>query len=171
MRQSIWAKKVPPHSLSTFRPILVLLPLCLALKAERTEMGPMFQLVEFRSVVTCLFLVPQQWAIFSSNGGGEVMREAKWTDLVCQAHFYSLKWLVFRHHDWRKWSACVSVSVSLCEQWSVCMCISEHSSVHMQTYTRSLEKPVKPAGSAQFDPKQTREEFGSEWSIRSTRTY
>lgn len=58
----------------------------------------------------------------------------------------------------------------------MCICLSvcvnsPHNSVHMPTYTPSLEKPVKPAGSAQFDPKQTGEEFGSEWSIKCTRTY
>lgn len=63
-----------PHSRSIFFPILVLLPLCLAQRAERTESGPTFQLVEFRSVVARLPLVLQQWAIFSSNWGEEVMR-------------------------------------------------------------------------------------------------
>ncbi len=118
MRQSSWAKTV--HSLSFFHPILVLPPLCLALRAERTEIFPTFQLVEFRSVVTCLFLVPQQWAIFSSNWGGDVMRD------VNSSHAQVT--LFFWHRGWKKWSMWASVCPSTCTVKTV-KCVSLNSSL------------------------------------------
>lgn len=54
-------KKIPPFTTPFF---FVPLPLCLAWSAERTETGPIFQLIEFRSaLVPPLFLAKPKWAI------------------------------------------------------------------------------------------------------------